>query len=150
MRLLLPPSTYHRPCATVQSEPLWITTRTRDRTREPRAKSQEAKIERGTATDGSDVTRRLTTTEQGYGWAWQQLRLRILARDQWVCHWCGGTARSVDHLTPKADGGADDPANLVASCIPCNSRRSLEWIIERRRGFFKPPRAAVRDRKSVV
>jgi hypothetical protein len=79
------------------------------------------------------MTRRLTTTEAGYGWAWQQLRLRILARDHWVCHWCGGRARSVDHVVPKVEGGSDDPANLVASCVPCNSARSLDWVRRHRR-----------------
>jgi 5-methylcytosine-specific restriction protein A len=83
-------------------------------------------------------TRRRTTTEQGYGWAWQQLRLRILQRDGGVCHWCGGPARSVDHVTPKADGGSDDPTNLVASCVPCNSARSMQWVLARRRRRRSP------------
>jgi hypothetical protein len=80
------------------------------------------------------VTRRLTTTEQGYGWAWQQRRLRILQRDGYICHWCGGRARSVDHVVPKIEGGSDDPANLVASCVPCNSARSLAWVRRHRGG----------------
>jgi hypothetical protein len=80
------------------------------------------------------VTRRLTTTAQGYGWAWQQRRLRILQRDGYICHWCGGRARSVDHVVPKIEGGSDDPANLVASCVPCNSARSLAWVRRHRGG----------------
>jgi hypothetical protein len=80
------------------------------------------------------MTRRPTTTQAGYGWTWQQLRLRILARDSWVCHWCGGPARSVDHVVPKVEGGSDAPANLVAACVQCNSARSLAWVRAHRGG----------------
>jgi len=68
-----------------------------------------------------------TTTEQGLGWQWQRLRPVILARDGWRCHWCGGRASTVDHVKPRALGGARyDPANLVAACARCNSRRGGE------------------------
>jgi 5-methylcytosine-specific restriction endonuclease McrA len=70
------------------------------------------------------MPRRLTTTQQGYGWRWQQLRLRILQRDGYTCRYCGAYARSVDHRTPKSQGGTDHPSNLVASCVKCNSSRS--------------------------
>jgi len=76
---------------------------------------------------------RLTAHQRGYGWRWQQLRLRILLRDSYVCHYCGNHANSVDHVHPKADGGTDDPANLVACCIPCNSKRSVAAQARRRR-----------------
>jgi 5-methylcytosine-specific restriction endonuclease McrA len=69
---------------------------------------------------------RQTTTARGYGHPWQQLRLLILARDQWICRWCGAPADTVDHLEPKALGGSDSPANRVAACGPCNYRRGGE------------------------
>jgi 5-methylcytosine-specific restriction protein A len=68
--------------------------------------------------------RRGTTTERGYGAPWRQLRLLVLDRDGYRCRWCGGPANSVDHITPKTEGGTDDPGNLAAACLPCNSRRS--------------------------
>jgi len=55
---------------------------------------------------------------------WRRMRLRILIRDRYRCHWCGARANSVDHLVPRALGGSDwDPQNLVACCTPCNSKR---------------------------
>ena len=82
--------------------------------------------------------RRLTTTEQGYGYGWQRLRLVILRRDGYVCHYCGGPADSVDHVTPKVEGGGDHPSNLVACCVRCNSERSMEWVRSHRGGVRRP------------
>jgi 5-methylcytosine-specific restriction protein A len=70
------------------------------------------------------MPRRLTTTQQGYGHRWQQLRLRIIARDGPVCALCGAYGNSVDHIVPKAHGGTDHPRNLRVLCVKCNSRRS--------------------------
>lgn len=53
----------------------------------------------------------------------------IDARDGGVCAYCGrdaaesGAHLHLDHLTPKAHGGADDPRNLVSACRRCNSAR---------------------------
>jgi 5-methylcytosine-specific restriction endonuclease McrA len=54
---------------------------------------------------------------------WKRRRVRVLHRDGWVCHWCGGPATCVDHLVERDAGGGHDPSNLVASCTPCNARR---------------------------
>jgi 5-methylcytosine-specific restriction endonuclease McrA len=64
---------------------------------------------------------------------WREIRLGILRRDDYVCHWCAGPANSVDHLVPRVEGGTDDAVNLVAACQSCNSRRGLEWVRARRR-----------------
>ncbi len=61
------------------------------------------------------------TTARGYGAAWQKLREDVLQRDGWVCRYCGGAAKTVDHVIPKARGGTDDLRNLVAACLRCNS-----------------------------
>src|SRR5262245_29086858 len=61
--------------------------------------------------------------------AWRKLRLVILNRDQHTCHWCGNHANTVDHVWPRIDGGTDHPANLVAACMGCNSRRSYLWRV---------------------
>jgi 5-methylcytosine-specific restriction endonuclease McrA len=58
-----------------------------------------------------------------YGRPWRRRKATILARDRYRCHWCGGRATTVDHVHPRAEGGTDDPRNLVASCVPCNLRR---------------------------
>ncbi len=57
--------------------------------------------------------RQLSSTARGYGHRWRKLRLTILNRDGWVCHYCGNPANSVDHIVPKSQGGTDDPRNLV-------------------------------------
>ena len=36
------------------------------------------------------------------------------------CVYCGAPAAHMDHLVPKAQGGTDDPANLVPACAKCN------------------------------
>lgn len=61
-------------------------------------------------------------------WEWQQLRKLILARDAFRCQirssCCRLTATEVDHIEPPIEGGSFwDPANLRASCRPCNSTR---------------------------
>jgi len=55
---------------------------------------------------------------------WKRLRLQVLDRDGYRCHWCGGYATVADHLLPKALGGPDDLGNLVAACWRCNSART--------------------------
>jgi len=60
-----------------------------------------------------------STSDRGYGWAWQKLRERILKRDNYLCQislaqgWVV-PATEVDHIIPKFEGGTDDPSNLQA------------------------------------
>ena len=59
------------------------------------------------------------------GRPWRRLVAAIVARDSgvcWICHLPGAT--SADHLVPLADGGSNDPENLAAVHIYCNSARS--------------------------
>jgi 5-methylcytosine-specific restriction endonuclease McrA len=67
----------------------------------------------------------------------KRLRLQVLARDLYRCHWCGsdgrGRALQLDHVVELAQGGAPfDPANCVAACWVCNGARS-------RAGWVDPP-----------
>jgi 5-methylcytosine-specific restriction endonuclease McrA len=59
------------------------------------------------------------------------LRAAVLQRDDWTCRYCGGEATEVDHLDPRARGGATTPANLVGTCRPCNKAKGIrtptEW-----------------------
>lgn len=58
----------------------------------------------------------------------KRLRFEILRRDNHACRYCGAGAPdvklTVDHVVPTALGGSDEPGNLVACCMPCNSGKS--------------------------
>lgn len=56
--------------------------------------------------------------------AYRKARLDVLARDGFVCHYCGQDATTADHIIPIIQGG--DPIsldNMVACCSSCNSRK---------------------------
>ena len=36
----------------------------------------------------------------------------------------GGSGTTVDHVVPRAEGGGDQPSNLVACCASCNARKA--------------------------
>lgn len=59
------------------------------------------------------------------------MRQRVMARDNFTCHYCGGRATEVDHWTPASRGGLTVEWNLVAACGPCNrskgDRTPVEW-----------------------
>lgn len=54
----------------------------------------------------------------------QRLRFEILKRDAFTCQYCGrrppAVILHVDHITPRAAGGADEEGNLITSCGWCN------------------------------
>lgn len=58
----------------------------------------------------------------------KRTRFEVLRRDNYACRYCGATAPdvklTVDHVTPLALGGADDPSNLAACCSDCNFGKS--------------------------
>jgi hypothetical protein len=58
----------------------------------------------------------------------KRMRYEILRRDNHACRYCGGVAPdvvlTVDHVVPRALGGRDEPANLVAACKDCNAGKS--------------------------
>jgi 5-methylcytosine-specific restriction protein A len=72
-----------------------------------------------------------TTTQRGYGYAWQKLRAKILKRDGYVCQ-CDDckkldrvlAASEVDHIVSKAAGGTDSPDNLQAINSECHKRKT--------------------------
>ena len=84
-----------------------------------------------------------TTTERGYGWRWQQLRQRILARDMHLCQPCQRDGRvtpatQVDHIKAKASGGTDDQENLQAICASCHDAKSAVEAAEAQGRAHRP------------
>ncbi len=71
---------------------------------------------------------------RGYGKDWRKLRAAILARDGFACKLCGNPATQVDHIRPKAHGGADDESNLRAICENCHRVKTGEDSARGRRG----------------
>jgi len=63
---------------------------------------------------------------------WRYTRKSILERDNYTCHYCGAKAESVDHITPRSQGGLDTEDNLAACCKSCNSSKGAqtpdEWL----------------------
>ena len=66
-------------------------------------------------------------------------RRAIYAKSRGCCHYCTTPLQldgswHVEHMLPRALGGADEISNLVASCAPCNlskgDRTALEFVLE--------------------
>jgi 5-methylcytosine-specific restriction endonuclease McrA len=51
-------------------------------------------------------------------------RRGVLVRDRHRCAYCGGRATTVDHVLPRAQGGADSWLNTVAACATDNHRKA--------------------------
>ena len=74
--------------------------------------------------------------KRGYGREWDRMRKETLAEDQGLCRLCRAKGRfvratEVDHITPKAEGGTDDPGNRQSLCESCHRQKTQE---EARRG----------------
>ena len=63
---------------------------------------------------------------------WRKIRQRIINRDRGLCQMCGNEGDSVDHITPRSQGGTDDDNNLQLLCRSCNSSKGGR--------FFSTPR----------
>lgn len=66
---------------------------------------------------------------RGYGSRWVKLRRQALLRDDFLCQHCllignHTAATDVDHIIPKADGGADSMTNLQSLCRSCHSEKT--------------------------
>jgi hypothetical protein len=64
---------------------------------------------------------------------WFPLVTQVLNRDGNLCQYCGaGGNLTADHVVPMSRGGTHDITNLVACCLPCNSKKSnrllCEWL----------------------
>lgn len=77
-----------------------------------------------------DSRERGTSSERGYGARWRNLRMMVL-RAHPLCADPFGvhgdrpvTAREVDHIIPKRDGGPDAFENLQALCRECHAKKT--------------------------
>jgi 5-methylcytosine-specific restriction endonuclease McrA len=72
-------------------------------------------------------------------------RSRIFARDKYRCQYCGqkGTAftLTLDHIVPRARGGASEPSNMCTACQPCNQRKGDRTPDEARMPLLATPSA---------
>ena len=52
-------------------------------------------------------------------------RKNILKRDNHTCQYCGvrSVPMTIDHVISRKKGGEDTWDNLVAACVPCNTRK---------------------------
>ncbi|MFR9753508.1 HNH endonuclease [Nocardia sp. 004] len=48
----------------------------------------------------------------------------VLRRDRHRCGYCASSARTVDHIRPRSQGGPNTWSNLVACCVPCNTAKA--------------------------
>ncbi len=69
--------------------------------------------------------------QRGYGSAWDKRRARVLLRDKHLCQnhlrmtpAVVVTAKTVDHIIPKARGGTDADSNLESLCWPCHHAKT--------------------------
>ena len=60
---------------------------------------------------------------------YKEVRLKALARDGYVCYYCGAEDKdmTIDHIIPvsKAPEMAIDINNMVTACKPCNSKKGF-------------------------
>lgn len=59
-------------------------------------------------------------------------RFEVFKRDGFTCQYCGSrppeVVLEVDHIDPRALGGADEELNLITSCADCNRGKSAKRL----------------------
>ena len=61
-------------------------------------------------------------------WEWQEIRSRILARDNYTCTLCKKQGVEVDHIVPKCLGGTDADHNLRTLCEKCHKLKTKKDV----------------------
>ena len=69
-------------------------------------------------------------------------RKNILKRDNHTCQYCsaGSIPMTIDHVKPRQKGGNDSWENLVAACVPCNTRKGNNSLNGSKMKLLKKPR----------
>ncbi len=72
-------------------------------------------------------------------------RLRIYVRDKFTCQYCGqredARRLTLDHITPRAQGGRGVPENLATACLACNNRKGNRTPAQARMPLLTAQRA---------
>jgi hypothetical protein len=55
--------------------------------------------------------------------AYRYIRLKVLARDNHICYWCGQPGDTMDHIVPWSKGGRTTMDNCICACSECNGQR---------------------------
>jgi hypothetical protein len=59
----------------------------------------------------------------------QSVRFTVFRRDNFTCRYCGRSSPAVvlhvEHVQAVANGGSDDPSNLVTACADCNGGKGV-------------------------
>lgn len=67
--------------------------------------------------------RRASPSARGYDAKWRRIRAQFLKSFP-QCERCGDQATVVDHITPLAQGGTHQWANLQPLCASCHNRKT--------------------------
>ena len=80
------------------------------------------------------VIRLVTYVHVPRRWRLPVSRKGVLARDGYQCQYCGKQPSkqllTVDHVTPRSQGGPSAWENLVAACAPCNRKKGGRRPVE--------------------
>ena len=70
-------------------------------------------------------------------------RKNILKRDNYICQYCNSKSHfmTIDHIIPKDKGGRDSWENLVAACVPCNTKKGNKLLKDIDIKLSKKPKA---------
>ncbi len=70
-------------------------------------------------------------------------RRNIFARDRNTCQYCGKrfatSELSLDHVTPRSQGGRASWENLVCCCVSCNARKGGRTPAQARMTLYRKP-----------
>jgi 5-methylcytosine-specific restriction endonuclease McrA len=70
-------------------------------------------------------------------------RFNVLLRDGFMCQYCGGRPHTrdltMDHVVPRARGGATRWTNVVAACRSCNHQKGSRTPDEARMALLRFP-----------
>ena len=69
-------------------------------------------------------------------------RKNVLKRDNHTCQYCliDSVPMTIDHIISRKQGGGDSWDNLVAACVPCNTRKGNHSVREAQMVLLKTPR----------
>lgn len=76
-------------------------------------------------------------------------RNNVFKRDRYTCQYCGERLskdmETIDHVIPRSRKGKHDWNNIVACCLPCNSRKSDRTPEEAGMPLLKQPYAPTKN-----